>query len=77
MSNESRREFLVNYIVDQLVKYLIEDNEMPIEQALNLVYTSSTFTVLNDLDAGIASESPAYIYELLKREIAQTNSLNE
>ena len=47
MSNESRREFLVNYIVDQLVKYLIEDNEMPIEQALNLVYTSRTFTVLN------------------------------
>ena len=77
MSNESRREFLVNYIVDQLVKYLIEDNEMPIEQALNLVYTSRTFTVLNDLEAGIACESPDYIYELLKREIAQTNSLNE
>lgn len=77
MSNESRREFLVNYIVDQLVKYLIEDNEMPIEQALNLVYTSRTFTVLNDHEAGIACESPSYIYELLKREIAQANLPNE
>lgn len=77
MSNESRREFLVNYIVDQLVKYLIEDNEMPIEQALNLVYTSRTFAVLNDLEAGIACESPAYIYELLKREISQANLRNE
>ena len=28
-------------------------------------------------EAGIACESPAYIYELLKREIAQTNLLNE
>mgnify|MGYP006920944387 FL=1 len=75
MSDENRREFLVNYAVDQLVKYLIEDNEMPIEQALNRVYTSRTFALLNDPEADLTSESPAYIYELLKREITQSHNL--
>lgn len=69
MSDENRREFLVNYAVDQIVRYLIEDGEMSIEQALNRVYTSRTFALLNDTESGLASESPAYIYELLKREI--------
>ncbi len=69
MSDENRREFLVNYAVDQIVGYLIEDGEMSIEQALNRVYTSRTFALLNDPESGLASESPAYIYELLKREI--------
>ncbi len=73
MSDENRREFLVNYAIDQIVKYLIEDTEMSIDQALNRVYTSRTFALLNDPEADLASESPAYIYELLKRELGQSD----
>ncbi len=73
MSDENRREFLVNYAIDQIVKYLIEDTEMSIDQALNRVYTSRTFALLNDPETDLASESPAYIYELLKRELGQSD----
>ncbi len=38
MSDESRRDFLINYIVDKLTAFLIEDRGLPIEQALDVVF---------------------------------------
>lgn len=69
MSDESRRDFLINYIVDKLTAFLIEDSGLPIEQALDVVYSSNLYELLCDKTADLTSESPSHLYELLKSQL--------
>lgn len=69
MSEEARRQFLVNYAVDQMTAFLVEDRHISLEQALDLVYSSRVYDLLQDETADLTSSSPAYIYELFKCEL--------
>lgn len=69
MSEETRTQFLVNYAIDKLTAFLMEDRDISLEQALDIIYTSRVFELLQDRAAGLTADSPAYIYELLKDEI--------
>ena len=62
------KEYLVNRAVDEMTKYLIEDNNNSIADALDIVYNSVTFQKLEDAETGLYEQSPAYIYELLDKE---------
>ena len=70
MSDENRRNFLVNYAVDQLTVFLMEDLHIKLGSALEIIYSSRIYDLLQDRSAGLTTESPSYIYELLKKEIA-------
>ena len=70
MSEEAKRRFLVNYAVDHLTAFLLEDRHISLEQALDIIYSSRIYDLLQDEAAGLSSESPAYLYELLKTELA-------
>ena len=52
-----------------MVGYLIEDNAITIEQAMEQFYLSDTFEKLSDVETGLYLEGSTYVYELLKREI--------
>lgn len=54
----------------QSVAYLVEDNNISIEQAMELLYKSTLFEKLSDIETGLYRESSAYVYELLKDEVA-------
>lgn len=69
MSEEQQKQFLVNYAVDQLTAFLMEDQNISLEQALDTVYTSRVYDLLQDKAADLTADSPAYIYELLKDEV--------
>lgn len=68
MSEETRTQFLVNYAIDKLTAFLMEDRDISLEQALDIVYTSRVYELLQDRAADLTADSPAYIYELLKDE---------
>lgn len=70
MSDENRRNFLVNYAVDQLTAFLMEDLQIKLGSALEIIYSSRIYDLLQDRSTGLITESPSYIYELLKKEIA-------
>lgn len=70
MSDDNQRQFLVNYIVDQLAGFLIEDLKISLESALDIVYSSPIYDLLLDEGTGLTANSPSYVYELLKSEIA-------
>lgn len=70
MSDDNLRQFLVNYIVDQLAGFLIEDLKISLESALDIVYSSPIYDLLLDESTGLTANSPSYVYELLKSEIA-------
>jgi hypothetical protein len=67
MTNQQQE--MIEYTIQEVVRYLIEDNVLTMEQALNQFYVSRTFEKLNDIETGLYLEGSAYIYEMLKREI--------
>ena len=69
MSEGAQRQFLIDYAIDQMTSFLIVDRKIPLEQALDIVYSSRLYDLLQDETAGLTSNSPAYIYELLKQEL--------
>ena len=61
--------YLVEGIIQDLIRYLIEDNNITIGEAMDIVYNSRTFEKLNDLETHLYYESSAYVYEMLKEEL--------
>ena len=46
----------------------MEDFRIPVLEAMRRLYTSETFSKLNNIETGLYLESPAYIYDIYKSE---------
>ena len=57
-----------NYVLSELVKYVMEDTGCSIEEAMERVYNSSLMPALQDEEGELYVQSPAYVYELMKGE---------
>lgn len=69
MIPQNQTDFLTNRIVDKLTEFIINDYNIDITSALKIVYQSKIYQLLQDKDGDLYSQSPSYIYELLKPEI--------
>ena len=67
MTAQVKRDFLIAYIVDRLTEYLIEDNNIGLDDALKLIYRSNVYQKLLDVEGELYIQSPSYVYELLKK----------
>lgn len=70
MTAQVQRDFLINHIVDRLTEYLVLDNNIEIADALNIIYKSKVYQQLQDIEGELYTQSPSYIYELLKQELS-------
>lgn len=68
MSEETK--FLLMSLVDKMVYLVMNEYKMSMSQALDLVYTSDTYSKIEDLETGLYYQSAAYNFNLLKHEIA-------
>lgn len=59
--------YLTDYVLSELVKYVMEDTGCTIEQAMERVYNSPLMPVLQDEEGELYVQSPAYLYELMNR----------
>ncbi len=64
-----QQEFLVEGIVSDMAKWLMEDRNLSRQAALSLIYNSKTFELLQNPATGLCTESPAYNYDLLDSEL--------
>ena len=69
MTAQVQRDFLINHIVDRLTEYLVLDRNIELAEALRLVYKSKIYQQLQDIEGGLYTQSPSYVYELLKHEL--------
>ena len=67
MTNQQQE--MIEYTTQEVVRYLIEDNGISMEQAMELFYMSEVFEKLHDIETGLYLDGSAYIYEMLKREM--------
>ena len=63
------QKILIELMIDDIAKYLIEDMNISILEALDIVYNSQVFDKLMDIETGLYFQSPAYCYEYLKHEL--------
>jgi hypothetical protein len=61
-------QVIIETTVGMLAEFLVEDRDISVEEALDLVYNSATFEKLFDRSTHLYRESPAYVYEMLKSE---------
>lgn len=59
--------YLTDYALSELVRYVMEDTDCNLEQAMAKVYNSSLMTALQDEENELYIQSPAYLYELMNR----------
>ena len=69
LSHSEIAEVLIENILSELTKYLMEDYGYTLEQALDCVYSSQLLSLLQQEDDELYVQSPAYLYELLKQEM--------
>ena len=66
--------FMVETLTRELITRLMEERSLTMREAMDIVYNSKTYTVLNNLDTGLYFQSPAYVYDVLEEEIGGKNS---
>lgn len=71
MIAQNQKEFLINRIVDKLTEFLVIDSSIGLADALKVVYNSKVYQQLQDSEGDLFVQSPSYIYELLKQEMAE------
>ena len=59
--------YLTDYALSEMVKCVIEDTGCSVEEAMERVYNSPLMTALQDEEAELYVQSPAYLYELMKQ----------
>ena len=61
--------YLTDYVLSELVKYVMEDTGCGIEQAMEIVYTSPLMEALQDEENELYVQCPAYLYELMNGQL--------
>ena len=61
---------MVEEISKDIVLLLMEEYGMSLDDAMRVLYTSDTYNRLSDLHTGLYSQSTAYVYEYLEKELA-------
>lgn len=68
---------LTDDIISEMTKYLMEDYGYSLEKALDVVYTSKTVELLQIEEGELYVQSPAYVYDLLLKELHLYPELDE
>lgn len=67
----AQQQEMIEYTIQEVVRYMIEDKGISMEKALEQFYLSEIFEKLTDIETGLYLEGSAYIYELMKRKTDQ------
>ncbi|MBQ0062945.1 MAG: hypothetical protein KBS94_02815 [Prevotella sp.] len=70
-TKEQIREYLISNIINEMVRYLIDEESLSLEQAMDVVYRSNTIQLLQMPEGELYVQSPAYVYEMMKQEICK------
>jgi len=67
----SKVETLTEAVTQEIVGFLMLDNNMELEAAMTHFYNSILYEKLHDKETGLYLEGSAYVYELFKDELAE------
>ena len=65
----NKKEQLKEYIIQDVVCSIVEDENIEYDEAMNRFYTSQTFDKLQDSETGLYLEGSAYVYGIYLDEM--------
>ena len=65
----TKETFMIEEISKDIVLLLMEERGMSLEEAMRTLYTSDTYDRLSNLRTGLYTQSTAYVYEYLEKEL--------
>lgn len=68
---EVKSDYLISRIVERLAEQLVKEKGFSIEKAFATIYSSSTFSALDDKESGLFEQSPDYVFEHLEKELKE------
>lgn len=63
------QNFLIQHIISETVSRIAEDQEVEIDEALRIFYSTKIASKLEDIQTGLYLEGDSYFYNLLKEEL--------
>lgn len=64
----TKQEQLIEYNIQDIIEYIVQDFRVEYDQAMQLFYGSYTFDKLMDIETGLYLESSAYVYGIFQDE---------
>ena len=61
--------FITDYLFAELVKLIMENQDLPFQEALDMLYNSALYDKIANVETGLYLQSPDYNYELLQEEM--------
>jgi hypothetical protein len=65
----AKETFMIETLTRELIARLMEDRQLLMREAMDIVYKSKTYTALGNLETGLYFQSPAYVYDILEQEL--------
>ncbi len=63
-------EYMIEAMATDLAEMLAVERNLSAEEALDILYNSTTYAMLKKPETGLYFQSPKYVYSYLKQEIA-------
>lgn len=61
-------QFMKECVISGVIKLIMEEQQLDIESAMQLFYTSDTFARLDNEQTKLYAQSPVYLYDMLMTE---------
>jgi len=65
----TEQTFIIDNLLADLLKIIMEDKHVEMQDALDILYMSQLYSKINDVETGLYIQSADYNYELLKEEL--------
>lgn len=65
----TKEKQMIEYMIQDVVEIIVETQKIEYDAAMAILYTSSVYDKISDIDTGLYRESPAYVYGLLQDEL--------
>ena len=67
---EKDRQFQIEYLTNNLVTMLMEEQNLTMEQAMDIVYRSHTYEKVERASTGLFYQGAVYVMDMLREELA-------
>jgi len=64
----TKQEQLIEYNIQEIIEYIVQDFGIEYDHAMQIFYNSQTFDKLMDIETGLYLESSAYVYGIFQSE---------
>ena len=65
------RQYLIECLSSDLIQMIMEERQIPLEDAMRIIYNSETYRKLEDERTGLYYQSPVYVMDYLKAELSK------